>query len=397
METDTERDGEGKRGRRTVRGLCARCGAGVTVPRGEPVKAYYCPLPCGGYLRDRKGPAVGLVVKAGAKDMSPVDPAVLAAMAPPLDAPPPREARGTARVLDCGLDVWYDDVDDANGLAMLRHGLAVLMARGWTVTADPDTARNYHLLSHSHFAGHRATPAGPLGLAAEAHGRKVEFKLFQPDRAENKNGARYDFHPSQRMDPMPLRRALCDIAALGRACAAVGLTGAPTTPMDVRRALAWWRDYAADATTPLEWFNAKWNKGELPGRQRFERGPDGWPTEREYASSYAPYRDRDGAPLVHGGVYCARIPYGEGKGYLMIGTAWRDIGGQAMLWSQGKAHHVAPREMFRCDAPALLPRRVVPEQRERLTEMVNKATKAKAWKRVAVLAGVLDRLGKDAP
>lgn len=390
METDAERDVEHKRGRRTVRAQCSRCGAGVTVPRGEKVASYYCPLPCGGYLRDRKGPAVGLVVKAGTKDGTPADPAVLAAMAPPLDAPPPRSMRGSARVLDCGLDVWYDDVDDAVSLAMLRHGVAVLMARGWAVTADPDTARNYHLLAHRHFAGHRTTPAGPLGLAAEAHGRHVEFKLFQPNRAENPNGARYDFRPSQRMDPMPLRRALCDIAALGRACASVGLIGAPTTPTEARRALARWNDDAADATTPLEWFNARWNKGELPGRQRFTRGSDGWPVADQFNGAY---RDRDGVPVVHGGVYCARVQYGAGKGYLMIGTAWRDMNDAVFLWVNGTGHRLSARDVFRCEAPADLPRRLVPGQRERLTEMVNKATKAQAWRRVAVLAGVLDRMG----
>ncbi len=385
------------RGRRIVRALCTRCGAGVTVPQGASVRDYYCPHPCGGFLSPRKGPSHGLVIKQGAKQYAPVDHAVLRAMAPPLDAPAPPPQAGTARVTDCGIDVWYEDVNDAVSEAMLRHGLAVLQARGWSVMVDPNAAANHAGIARNHFVGACRTPAGPLEMAAQCMGRHVEFKFFQPDRAENPNGARYDFRPSQRMDPMPLRRALCDIAALGRACAAVDLAGAPTTPMAVRRALARWGNDTADATTPLEWFNARWNKGEPPGRQRFERGPDGWPVEREYAGSCCPYLDRDGAPIVHGGVYCARATYGDGKGYLMIGTAWKDLGNSMLLWVNGTPHHVQMRDLFRCDAPALLPRRFVGGQRERLAKMLDDATRAKAWKRVAVLAGVLDRMGAGAP
>lgn len=377
--------------RRTFRAYCAKCDAAVSIPPKEKRDGYNCPLPCGGYLHELKGGHAGRVEKQGAQKGAPVAPEVLAEMAPTADAPSVQRS-GAARIHDCTVyvtDEWTDR-SETGPLDAMRYALGQLRARGWTVTLDPETASRSACIAHGYFVGHVATPAGPLELCAHAYGCGIEVKFFQNMNRENPNGGRYDHDQWSRMPPIVRLRAACDMAALARAFAMCGYHVPASRSFEIVALIGWQRHPTQGARTALEYFNARWDSGYPAGYQRFKRDADGWPVAEEYRSWS--YRDRDGRELERGAVYYHRRSYGDAIGRIARGTAWPCMNGSVILWTNdGPVHVDGASRLFRCDRPDMMPRRAHPRRTDKLLRLFDAATKAKQWRRVGALAGVLAR------
>ena len=127
---------------------------------------------------------------------------------------------------------------------------------------------------------------GDLEYHLRVSGRHVELTFFQNVVTVNQYGGRYDF---DRLRKMPyLVRKRYEWTEM-RLCKWFHLQGLPRRESRVSP----WPD-------PLAWFNSRWD-GEHErkrGTHRFERGPDGWPTERELASWKQ--LDADGRRITQG-------------------------------------------------------------------------------------------------
>ena len=65
------------------------------------------------------------------------------------------------------------------------------------------------------------------------------------------------------------------------------------------------------------------------------------------------------------------------------------------VYCNGDAKFVQCSELFDCDDPSALPRRLVSGKHDRLRKELDKEVKAKNWKRVEVLAHVLRKYEKN--
>lgn len=227
---------------------------------------------------------------------------------------------------------------------------------------------------------------------AETFGRQMKIEFYQEVNTVNPNGGRYDFDKIRLM-PRHLR-SLCivEMVAVVRKLMELGYSlprtlHEETLMRDVLRAAENDKSYM----TPLERFNDTWNSEcDWERGGRFKRDETGWPCVSEYDHGYN--RDRDGVPLRNGMVRYWR----DWKGHLMRCTVYTNMNCMWMLVANGTVlSYETGGLLFDCPRPDLEKRRLVPGQAKRVQKELAKATEAKDWKRVAVLARVLDKLGQD--
>lgn len=297
---------------------------------------------------------------------------------------------GTLNLFDTHIGVWEEPggpvmprspVETAM-LRGMRALLGVLVQRGWHVGKDPRVVRDFPSLAESHYYARK----GDLELVAEHNGRHTKYELFQNvANVENRNGGRYDFRKFERMPPRLRLECLVAMTTIVRWLLGKGYVfndrvfvrdGEPLV-VTLRRAAS----DREEGLTPLERFNRHWQKG------RFERDESGWPVRREYASCASYGIDGTGRPLSPGDT---RYAYVQGRlqrctVYPNMNNGWTGEYGGQRWWFQA-------RDLFHHDAPETLPRRHVPGQLARVARELEKALKAKDWRRVEVLGGVAKRL-----
>lgn len=158
---------------------------------------------------------------------------------------------------------------------------------------------------------HRSCSKGDLQAELSVSGRCIELEMWQDiQNGENPNGGKYDFDKEGRMTYLQrlemertrsrIRDYLCNV-----------FTGYTFEPPKLN----------SPNPDPLAYFNSTWN-GEYEkhrGVDRFERGADGWPSDKALSSWSR--TDLDGLKLNHGDTRWLR----DSKGRLLRGRVYGGI------------------------------------------------------------------------
>ncbi|WP_256775461.1 MULTISPECIES: UvrB/UvrC motif-containing protein [unclassified Stenotrophomonas] len=285
---------------------------------------------------------------------------------------------------DASLSVWEEPGraamdNDAWESAIKKDVFARIVQQlnrmGWTCEVPAEMVNRYSL---SFARNYRSCRKGDLHGELRLGGRHIEFAMWQElHNVSNRNGGRYDFDKEQRM-PYLLRLQMQITRCRLRDYLVNVFDGYVFTPERV----------SSPNPDPLAYFNASWD-GEYEkrrGTHRFERGPDGWPSER--AISSWDRKDADGRPLSHGEVRWMR----DRQGRLRRGRVYGGINGMWMLvYGPGPRDHTheSARNFFTY-APDM-PRKQVPEhhRKKRLQAELARAVSAMNFERAAVLREVL--------
>ena len=300
-------------------------------------------------------------------------------------AEPKMRRHGSIRMHATHLGVWDGHVDEKAMRGVLRGMLGRLCARGWHVERDPRTLKHYASIADDHWVGRK----GDLQMYAQACGRTCEIEFFQEvqrPKDPSPNGGRYDFGKFECMPPRLRLMFAVEMAAVIQKLRSYGYTtsekfldrGTATLPQAVMRTAAG-RDPAAD---PLASFNERWESN------RFKRDKTGWPTISEYDRD-GRNSDRDKIPLRNGETRYFR----DCRGHLQRATVFTNMNDRWMVVYGGSVTWVSGWELFHCARPDLEPRRLMPNQPQRLQRELDKAIAARNGKRVATLATLLDRIG----
>lgn len=176
---------------------------------------------------------------------------------------------------DAGLMLWHETQELA--APVFKAIRAELRRLGFTVGRCEETRKHYPTLSKYRRVGRREQ----LDYGLELSGRTVKIEFWQESRASNPAGGKYDFHKVDRMDYLTRLRFVWTRRHLLALLTGMGFPLAPERLC-----------MSAPGVDPLAAFNSGW------GADRFTRGPDGWPDDRELKSWDR--RDGDGAITSNG-------------------------------------------------------------------------------------------------
>lgn len=299
------------------------------------------------------------------------------------------DREGEIRFHDASLRVWEDSIPSANSTDGFRKRdeweksfksqvfmriIQSMRRLGWTV-GRWDGSKRYACIANNF----RTCSKGGLRAELQISGRCIELQMWQDvTPSVNRHGGRYDFNKEDRM-PYVLRlemeRTRCHI----RDCLCNVFTRYTFSPPRVR----------SPNPDPLTYFNDGWD-GEYEKRKgihRFERGPDGWPSDKELCSWDR--TDKDGIRLNHGDV---RWCY-DHKGRLIRGRVYGGINGMwMMVYGKGQHDHTQRNAgCFFTYRPGETPRKSIDpqERRARLKRELEKALALMDLKRAQVLRNIL--------
>lgn len=253
--------------------------------------------------------------------------------------------------------------------------LLALRDIGFNVHKDPRIEEHYKCLSKRHDAGER----GPLQFKSNVYPTGCEFEFYQNVVFENSSGGYYDFDKLEKM-PYLIRRVF-DYTVI-KVSERLHQLGFSETVRKVE----------SPNPDPLRYFNDSW------GHNRFERGPDGWPTEKELGCYNR--TDLDGIIITQG---CTRYYY-HYNGHLMRGRAYGGINGMwIFVYGPGRDDwtQVSAKSLFSCD-PLTLPRRdwergsYGRSALARMHQEKNKAAKQENYERAARIRDAIERREKAA-
>lgn len=312
---------------------------------------------------------------------------------------------GTINLFDTHLGLWEEiPAQERNFgvfwppmMGVFKALRGVLYQRDWKLWQDPKTSP---LIRCGHWLGRK----GDLEMVLECSGRSITVEFFQNvANVENSNGGRYDFNKFSKMPRTMRLLCVVEMFHLVRWALDAGYI-VPTTSHDhtmprlalneplllsVGRAMEN-RMARVDGETPLQQFNRQW------GDRRFSRDETGWPVQSD-SNAYV-YRDADKQQMKPGDV---RYFYQRHKPRrLMRGRVYPSMNG---MWTIHLADgsvfgNENAGQFFSTEHPDLIPRRLVDsaeDHTKRLRIELDKATKAKAWKRVQSLARVLERTSEQ--
>lgn len=289
---------------------------------------------------------------------------------------------GTVFVHTTGIHVWEDHEHPAM-FQVFCQLLKRLRERGYRLQEDP-AVRNLRILKKTH---RLAVRADDLNATVQLSGRHLEVEFFSERQSVNKCGGRYDFQKLDKMTRLNQLKVIVEVMGLLRMLVGFGYEfrasarDTEAAGLDYLLLRDVMRDERRRRMSPLGRFNHGWEKS------RFKRDKTGWPQESEYAGVW-PSKDRDGKPLRNGQTRYLRV-----RGRVMFGNVYTNMndmwqfayGGREVTW-------VHATELFMCDDPSSLPRRVVPKQFERLETELARAVKSKAFHRVVAIGGELSRM-----
>ncbi|MBN5137684.1 hypothetical protein JY455_05795 [Stenotrophomonas maltophilia] len=245
---------------------------------------------------------------------------------------------------------------------------------GWVCEIPTEMIERYGL---SFARRDRYCRKGDLHAQLSVGGRHIELNIWQElHNVSNPNGGRYDFDKEQRM-PYLLRLQM----------------------EHTRRKL---RDYLVNVfdgytfrapritspnPCPLAYFNESWDSEheKRRGAHRFDRGADGWPSEKALRSWDR--KDADGVALQHGDVRCWR----DKKGRLRRGRVYGGINGMWMLvYGPGQRDHVHESAGSFFAYTSGMPRKAVSKYNagQRLKQELAKAISDQNFERAIVLRNV---------
>ncbi len=275
---------------------------------------------------------------------------------------------GEIRLHDTTIGVWEEHVDDTMREALLfvcEH----LSVHGWDIGPDLEIAERYPILAKNHFAGTKHK----LRVAIRLQGRHLEI-IF----AQQSEPGSYLLTKLAQLPPELRLRCIAETSAVIKALAATGYQLMDQDGFRNRRVEPTLRNIRNLAEErrggPLETFNRAW------GTDRFKRDESGWPHPSEL-DSYS--RTFTQGSWKYGRDSSGRLVYGQTFGG--INGMWKLISNESTVSWYGST-------FFDCDRPDLEPRRLVPGQVERLRKELDKALKGNNYRRVAVLAKVLERV-----
>ncbi len=285
---------------------------------------------------------------------------------------------------DASLSVWEEPgqaamENDAWESAFKKDVFARIVQQlnrmGWSCEVPAEMVERYSL---SFARNYRSCRKGDLHGELSLSGRHIEFAMWQElHNVSNRNGGRYDFDKEQRM-PYLLRLQMEVTRRRLRDYLINVFDGYVFSPQPV----------SSPNPDPLAYFNGRWD-GEYEkkrGTHRFERGADGWPSEREINSWDR--KDADGRLLSQGDVRWIR----DRQGHLRQGLVYGGINGMWMLvYGPGPRDHTheSAGEFFTY-VPGM-PRKQVRDyhRRKRLQAELDLAVSAMNFERAAVLRDVL--------
>jgi hypothetical protein len=261
---------------------------------------------------------------------------------------------------------------------------------GWTVTRP---AIREHDAKHyggtvARWASERRRECSKGDLHGELSigGCHIEFKMWQdlvvPDRKDGKG--RYSFDKEKHM-PYVLRLEMERTRRRVRDYLCNVFSGYVFVPPKL----------ASPNPDPLAWFNDSWDSEheKRRGVHRFDRGPDGWPTDRELGNWNR--KDSDGALLTSGATRWCR----DSKGRLLRGRVYGGINGMwDFIYGPGRRDWMRESaNSFFTYQPGLTPMKVTPARlrRDRLERLLAEAVKAQRFERAAVLRDILGELETD--
>lgn len=292
------------------------------------------------------------------------------------------ERVGTIGVYHTSINVWEDKVDDDGMRIVLKGVLSRLRTRGFRVMRDPDVAKNYPSIASKYWYGHKRE----VEVCVECFGRHLKVEFFQEvENVDNRNGGYYVLDKFSKL-PRRLRIPfVVEMAAVVEKLLTFGyeLTAEQLPPNAWPASLpAAVLRMAEDGPLddPLAEFNRHWTS------DRFRRDHSGWPCESEYASCGYD-RDRDGVPMRNGDTRYFRY-----AGRLQRGTVYTNMNNMWQVRYGGSVTYLASHELFACERPDLEPRRLVPQQEERLKRELKKHVEASNFQRVEALARTLQKL-----
>lgn len=291
---------------------------------------------------------------------------------------------GWVHVSDAHLGIWEqgDEARTFEGTRWLyREMLDFLRSRGWSFRQDAKAARCLR-------AGRHFGRKGDLQARSDRGGRAIQLDFFQTvTRADNPNGAVYDFNRYGKMPPAVRLRYLVEVAALLEWVARrrgywLGHEyDPPTSRADETRPLAFVvraaQGHASPADGPLAYFNQGWTP------QRFTRGPDGWPLPEQCSSYGRPCVDRDKAPLTPGCVKYYRNYDGRlwrGRVYPNMNDMWFMVAGDLIAFAHASHFHEYRGEP---------PRRTHAGRAKKLKGELHKAVTDMNFERAIVLRNLL--------
>lgn len=281
---------------------------------------------------------------------------------------------------DTHIGIWEDDVNEEKFMPIFRGIVRYLRRRGFVVTTDPITDKNFPVLKKKTRIGAK----GALEFHLRLSGRHAEIEFFQNINFVNSNGGRYDFDRYEKM-PYLIKKSFLNEASrlIDFLMKNYGYTygrhledhPGPT----LQRILLCHRGLL----DPLERFNKGWTA------ERFRRDETGWPCVEEYESSYNRCRDREGVPLRNGMVRYFRGDDGylrRGKVYTNMNSMWQVVYGprpkDTTYLSSGALFSLQPTDKHG---------RVVKEEKgdRKRKEALQEAIRAMAFERAAVLRDVI--------
>lgn len=261
-------------------------------------------------------------------------------------------------VNDTGFHFWHGTFAAAEHT--YRGVLTMLRRLGFTIRRCEYTHKHYRCLTkHTMRANY-----GDLRAKIHVSGIHTEAIFYQDLVTENRNGGEYDFDKLEKM-PYPIKlRWLWTRERIEAALREHGITNGSKKQFE--------------DCTPLEWFNQTWTA------ERFDRGTDGWPSEKELRSWSR--LDGDGNVLGHGETRYTRV-----RGRWLRCQVYGGINGMWQCYTNGRCINTASAPSLRSLFPG---RGRMFEDRERghkLKQALDMAVKAKDFMRAHKINGMMTR------
>ena len=317
------------------------------------------------------------------------------------------ERVGRVNFTDAGLAVWEEGISEArsaggmNGARnwelqfkrdVFKRVIQTLNRLGWSVTMpeiDPHDVMHYGgNVARWASERRRLCSKGDLKADLEISGRHIELKMFQsincPTRPDHEG--RYEWNKEACM-PYVIRLEMERTRRRIRDYLCNVFSGYTFKPSKI----------SSPNPDPLVFFNDGWD-GEYEktrGTHRFDRGADGWPSDKELGSWNR--IDKDGVRLNHGAVRWFR----DDKGRLLRGRVYGGINGQWLcVYGTGKKDytHKSANEFFTYrEGETKFKEPDTRIRAKRLSSELDKAIKSMSFERAAVLRDVLYTKGVSKP
>ncbi len=239
-------------------------------------------------------------------------------------------------------------------------------------------SRGFTLQQSNRYDGTWTGRKGALEVSAETGGRTSSVEFFQSVNVDNPNGGQYDSDKYERMPPTIRLQCIVELRAMAEKMVELGYT--LPAGWDPSRLLRSVLDGCVppEPPTPLDWFNAYTTDRHL------KRDESGWPAPQ--AGDEYNNKDANGVRLRPGDVRFWR----HHDGRLRVGQVYPKINNMWCCWRNGIVTFVSSHELFACAEPT--PGREKKDQRGRVRRELEKELKQNNFRRVEVLARVLQRM-----